>query len=105
MATNQQKTVQAADHNHFPWTHVIGFVSSIVLTLIALWIGLYTNFALSVKIAVVFTLAFIQAGIQLFMFMHMTESSSGRVQVINTVFAIFVAVVTVLGSVWVMNDH
>jgi cytochrome aa3-600 menaquinol oxidase subunit 4 len=105
MANSQQKSVQGIDHNHFPWSHVIGFASSIILTLIALWIGLYTNFALSVKIAVVFTLAFIQAGIQLFMFMHMTESSSGRVQVINTVFAVFVAVVTVLGSVWVMNDH
>ncbi|MGG4489441.1 cytochrome aa3 quinol oxidase subunit IV [Metabacillus idriensis] len=103
MATNQQKTAES--HNHFPWSHVIGFISSIVLTLVALWLGLYTDFALSVKIAVVFTLAFLQAGIQLFMFMHMTESESGNVQVVNTVFAIFVAVVTVLGSVWVMNDH
>lgn len=103
MANNQQNT--AGDHNHFPWSHVIGFISSIVLTIVALWIGLYTDFSLSVKIAVVFTLAFLQAGIQLFMFMHMTESESGNVQVVNTAFAIFVAVVTVLGSVWVMNDH
>jgi cytochrome aa3-600 menaquinol oxidase subunit IV len=51
----------------------------------------------------VFVLAFLQAAIQLFMFMHVTEGE-GRWQVGKMLSAGFIAIVIVAGSVWVMNS-
>ncbi|WP_394542692.1 cytochrome aa3 quinol oxidase subunit IV [Priestia aryabhattai] len=91
-------------NNHFPWSHVIGFMLSIVLTLIALWVGLYTNLPFNTVVITVFILAFIQAAIQLYMFMHMTESKNGIWQSGNMLFAAFIAIVIVAGTVWVMGS-
>ena len=98
----------AVDHGGFPWKLLIGFVLSIVLTLVALWAALYTDFSITTILVVIFGFAFLQAALQLLMFMHVTESSkkngiTGRVQVGNVLFGFFVAVVTVIGSVWVLS--
>jgi cytochrome aa3-600 menaquinol oxidase subunit 4 len=50
------------------------------------------------------TLAVIQAGLQLFMFMHMTEGEDGKVNIINIAFMVFCAVVIVVGSIWVLTS-
>lgn len=94
---------KSVDHKHFPWSHVIGFVMSIALTFLAVWLGLYTDLALNTVIILVFGLAFIQAGIQLFMFMHVTEGENGIWQVGKMLSAAFIALVIVIGTVWVMN--
>lgn len=101
------KTV-ANGHGGFPWKHLIGFVLSIVLTLFALWIALGTDLSLTWILIIIFGFAFLQAALQLLMFMHVTENSTstkitGRVQVGNILFAAFVAIVIVVGSVWVMT--
>jgi cytochrome aa3-600 menaquinol oxidase subunit IV len=98
----------ANEHGGFPWKHLIGFVLSIVLTLFALWIALGTDLSLTWILIIIFGFAFLQAALQLLMFMHVTENSTstkltGRVQVGNILFAAFVAIVIVLGSVWVMT--
>jgi cytochrome aa3-600 menaquinol oxidase subunit IV len=102
---NKQTT---AAHGGFPWKQLIGFVLSIVLTLFALWIALYTDLSITMILIIIFGFAFLQAALQLLMFMHMTESSSkggitGRVQTGNILFAAFIAIVTVIGSVWVLS--
>ncbi|MFD1359817.1 cytochrome aa3 quinol oxidase subunit IV [Fictibacillus halophilus] len=98
----------ANGHGGFPWKHLIGFVLSIVLTLFALWIALETDLSLTWILIIIFGFAFLQAALQLLMFMHVTENSTstkltGRVQVGNILFAAFVAIVIVIGSVWVMT--
>jgi cytochrome aa3-600 menaquinol oxidase subunit IV len=98
----------ANEHGGFPWKHLIGFVLSIVLTLFALWIALGTDLSLTWILIIIFGFAFLQAALQLLMFMHVTENSTntkltGRVQVGNILFAAFVAIVIVVGSVWVMT--
>jgi cytochrome aa3-600 menaquinol oxidase subunit IV len=95
-------------HGGFPWKHLIGFVLSIVLTLFALWVALGTDLSLTWILIIIFGFAFLQAALQLLMFMHVTENSTstkltGRVQVGNILFAAFVAIVIVIGSVWVMT--
>ncbi|TDQ42708.1 cytochrome aa3 quinol oxidase subunit IV [Aureibacillus halotolerans] len=92
-----------AQKGHFPWKHIVGFVMSIVLTLAALWICFQTDFTLQTKIIIIFLFAFLQAALQLLMFMHLTEGKSGRIQAGNILFAAFIAIVVVLGSFWVMN--
>jgi cytochrome aa3-600 menaquinol oxidase subunit IV len=98
----------ANEHGGFPWKHLIGFVMSIVLTLFALWVALETDLSLTWILIIIFGFAFLQAALQLLMFMHVTENSTsskltGRVQVGNILFAAFVAIVIVIGSVWVMT--
>ncbi|MCY7798336.1 cytochrome aa3 quinol oxidase subunit IV [Bacillus haynesii] len=95
---------QSAEHSHFPWKHVVGFVLSIVLTLLALWV-IYTDLSMAAKLWIIFGFAIIQAGLQLLMFMHMTESDSGKIQVGNTLFAAFIAVAIIAGSVWISAAH
>lgn len=97
-----------AEHHGFPWKHLIGFVLSIVLTLFALWVALYTDLSVTWILIIIFGFAILQAALQLLMFMHVTENSTSsnltsRVQIGNILFAAFVAVVIVIGSVWVLT--
>ncbi|MDA7025298.1 cytochrome aa3 quinol oxidase subunit IV [Bacillus sp. CLL-7-23] len=98
-------TKKSAEHSHFPWKHIVGFVSSIVLTLLALWVALYTDLSMTAILWIIFGFAIIQAALQLLMFMHMTESDSGGIQVGNTLFAAFIAIAIVVGSVWIFAAH
>ncbi|MBM7553852.1 cytochrome aa3 quinol oxidase subunit IV [Thalassobacillus pellis] len=100
-----------AEHSKsIPVQHIIGFVLSIVLTLLAAWAALGSNLPVKWIIAGILTLAVIQAGIQLFMFMHMTESESRNGHVPwNMMFHGFVlAAIIVAGSLFTMSwgfDH
>ncbi|KMM36486.1 cytochrome aa3 quinol oxidase subunit IV [Guptibacillus hwajinpoensis] len=100
MASNNEQT---NSHSHFPWSHVVGFGLSIVLTLLALWIGFYSGFSLTTIMVIVVGLALVQATIQLLMFMHITESEDSTVQVGTILYAVFIAVAVVAGTIWVMS--
>jgi cytochrome aa3-600 menaquinol oxidase subunit 4 len=101
----QEKQHAAANHTHegFPWKHVIGYLLSIGLTLLALWGALYTDWSLRLILIVIFGLALIQAALQLLLFMHMTETSSGKFQVTTMLHALFIFIVIIAGSIWVMS--
>ncbi|ALC82813.1 MULTISPECIES: cytochrome aa3 quinol oxidase subunit IV [Bacillus] len=101
MAANSK----TAEHNHFPWKHVIGFGMSIVLTLIAFAVVLWTDFSTPAKLWIIFGLALIQAAVQLFLFMHMSESDNGTIQVGNTLFGFFTAIAIVIGTIWIFAAH
>ncbi|KPC98138.1 Quinol oxidase subunit 4 [Geobacillus sp. BCO2] len=87
----------------FPWKHIIGFLLSLVLTFAALWVALSSGLPLKAVIVIIVVFAVIQASLQLFMFMHVNESDSGKVQTFNMVYSFFIAVVVVAGSIWVMQ--
>ncbi|RLQ93427.1 cytochrome aa3 quinol oxidase subunit IV [Falsibacillus albus] len=89
--------------SRFPWKHLVGFIFSIVLTLIALWVGLYSGFSTKMIITFIVILAILQAIIQLFMFMHVTESENGKWQTGTMLYAAFIAVAIVAGTIWVMS--
>ncbi|WP_270180530.1 cytochrome aa3 quinol oxidase subunit IV [Alkalihalobacillus sp. CinArs1] len=102
MANNEQT------HSHFPWSHVIGFALSIILTLFALWVGFESGLSNTMIIVVVVALALFQAAIQLLMFMHISESEDSKYQVGTILYSLFIAVAVVAGSIWVMSfgmDH
>ncbi|MBC6309899.1 cytochrome aa3 quinol oxidase subunit IV [Listeria sp. FSL L7-1582] len=101
MAKNKANTAHAEEG--IPWKHIVGFALSIALTLLAVWVVFESTLSKSVIITVIFIFAFIQAALQLLMFMHMTEGKNGRIQVGNILFAAFIAIVVVMGSYWVME--
>lgn len=82
--------------------HTVGFIASIVLTLLTVFVTLYTSLTLNAKITIIFGFAFIQAAVQLLMFMHLTEGKDGQAQTFKVIFAIIITLVTVIGSYWVM---
>ncbi|KGX83450.1 cytochrome aa3 quinol oxidase subunit IV [Pontibacillus marinus] len=90
------------NHNKFPWNHVLGFIFSIVLTLLAVWAALYSSLSITAIVWTIVTLALLQAAVQLFMFMHIGEGE-GKAQKGTIYFSAFIAVVIVAGSIWVMN--
>ena len=83
--------------------HTVGFIASIVLTLLAVYVTIYTSLALNAKITIIFGFAFIQAALQLLMFMHLTEGKDGRLQSFKVIFAIIITLITVIGTYWVMQ--
>ncbi|QDP41045.1 cytochrome aa3 quinol oxidase subunit IV [Radiobacillus deserti] len=93
----------AKEHKSSVWNHIIGFILSVVLTFIAAFIALQTDFSSNIKMWIIGTLAILQAGIQLFMFMHITEKS-GTVNIINIAYSVFLALVIVFGSIWVLTS-
>ena len=82
--------------------HTVGFIASIVLTLLAVFVTLYTSMTFQAKVTIIFGFAFIQAALQLLMFMHLTEGKDGRTQLFKVIFAIIITLITIIGSYWVM---
>jgi cytochrome aa3-600 menaquinol oxidase subunit 4 len=87
----------------FPLSHVFGFVLSLVLTFVAAWVALKTNLSFKIVMWIIGSLAVIQAGLQLFMFMHVNEGEDNKTQLINILYGVFCAIVIVLGTIWVMT--
>lgn len=101
VTVNEKENIQE-NHDRFPWKLVIGFVLSIVLTLLTLWVAFRSGFQDKMVLSLMLLLAFLQAGMQLVLFMHVREGE-GTVQVSNMVHAFFTAIIIVAGSVWVMS--
>jgi len=87
----------------FPLGHVFGFLLSLLLTFGAAIIALKTSLSSTLIIWIIGTLAIVQAALQLFMFMHVNEGEDGKTQVYNMIYGVFVALVIVIGSIWVMS--
>lgn len=93
-----------AKNNHSsPLSHIIGFIFSLILTFGAAGIALKTDLSFDVIMWIIGGLALLQAGIQLFMFMHVREGEDGKSNIVNIAYAVFTAFCIVAGSIWVMS--
>lgn len=83
---------------------IIGFICSIILTLVAYFI--VTEHALHgwVFVLVILLLAGVQAIIQLFFFMHLGIEEKPRWNLIIFSVMVLIAAVLVLGSMWIMHN-
>ncbi|MBS4174848.1 cytochrome aa3 quinol oxidase subunit IV [Bacillus sp. FJAT-49736] len=91
-------------HSKYPIGHIIGFLLSLAMTILAMIVALHTSLPRPAIMSIIGILAFMQTGMQLFMFMHIKESENSAVQVGNIVYSIIIALTIVLGSVWVMHN-
>lgn len=89
--------------NKYPINHVIGFILSIVLTIIAAWCALLSDLPQTWVIIAIMVLAVIQAFIQLFMFMHITERGATNAPWNMMFHAFVVAAIIVAGSLFTMS--
>lgn len=101
MQENEQVNMNRT-HRGFPWKHVIGLILSLALTIIALWIAVYMTLPVYTTLTLIVILAVMQALIQLFMFMHLSEATKPWIQIVGMIFGVFTAFAVVAGSIWIM---
>ncbi|QGG55042.1 cytochrome aa3 quinol oxidase subunit IV [Paenibacillus sp. B01] len=99
---NEKAVASIKVHKGFPWSHLIGYLFSILLTVLALIVTFGSSFSTSTILVIIYSFAFLQAALQLLMFMHITESANSKIQTSTILFAVFIAITVVAGSVWVL---
>ncbi|MCG2608310.1 MULTISPECIES: cytochrome o ubiquinol oxidase subunit IV [unclassified Acinetobacter] len=97
------------DHNSTGAAHgnvkqyTVGFILSIVLTIIPFGMVMAGGFDRGILITVIAITAVAQILVQLIYFLHMNSSSEQRWNVIAFVYTILTIAILLVGSVWIMN--
>ena len=97
-----RRSHSAGDHG-FPWSHVAGYILSVFLTAFALWLAVAHAGRPVWRLSAILSLATAQIFVQLFLFMHITESHGPRYHVLALVLAAVFTVTVVIGSIWIMS--
>lgn len=83
--------------------YTIGFILSIVLTILPFGMVMTGGFSRTVLLTVVGITAVVQIFVQLVFFLHMNSSEEQRWNVIAFLYTILTIAILLIGSVWVMN--
>lgn len=89
-------------HDAIPWPQIAGYGLSLLLTAIATWLVVKHALTPSVLLAVILTLAGIQAFIQLGAFMHVRESRGSAWQLVPLGLVLGIAIGIVITAIWIM---
>jgi cytochrome aa3-600 menaquinol oxidase subunit IV len=81
----------------FPLKQVMGFVFSLILTAVALAVYFF-DLSFSTGMIILLVTAFLQAGLQLVVFMHAGESEDKGAIYTNVYYGLIIALVTIFGT-------
>ncbi|MBJ6363698.1 cytochrome o ubiquinol oxidase subunit IV [Paenibacillus sp. GCM10012307] len=99
---------QHGSHDHHGESHgsvksyAIGFILSIVLTIIPLVVVLQGWMTGNAAIAVIMITAIMQFLVQMLFFMHLREEKKPRYNLLALLLALVIVVTVVAGSIWIM---
>jgi cytochrome aa3-600 menaquinol oxidase subunit IV len=85
----------------FPMKQVLGFVFSLLLTTVALAVY-FLDMSFTAGMTILLVTAFIQAGLQLVVFMHAGETKDKGAIYTNVFYGLIIALVTVFGTLLAM---
>lgn len=85
----------------FPRKQVMGFVYSLILTAAAVAVYFF-DLSFTVGLTVLLVTAFLQAGLQLIVFMHAGETEDKRAIYSNIYYGFIIALVTIFGTLLAM---
>jgi cytochrome aa3-600 menaquinol oxidase subunit IV len=85
----------------FPLKQVMGFVFSLILTAVALSVYFF-NLSFSTGMIILLVTAFLQAGLQLVVFMHAGESEDKGAIYTNVYYGLIIALMTIFGTLLVL---
>ncbi|WP_339195316.1 cytochrome aa3 quinol oxidase subunit IV [Solibacillus sp. FSL R5-0449] len=85
----------------FPKGQIMGFVFSLILTVIAMLVY-FTDMSFATGMIILLVTAFIQAGLQFIVFMHAGETNDKWAIYSNIVYGIGLVLLTVLGSLLIL---
>ncbi|MFM6907275.1 MAG: cytochrome o ubiquinol oxidase subunit IV [Acinetobacter sp.] len=91
-----------ASHGNFK-QYTVGFILSIILTIIPFGMVMAGGFSRGILVAVIAIAAVAQVIVQLVYFLHMNTSSEQRWNLIAFIYTILCIAVLLVGSVWIMN--
>ncbi|WP_025783595.1 cytochrome aa3 quinol oxidase subunit IV [Sporosarcina sp. D27] len=86
----------------FPAQHVMGFLFSLLLSLVAL-VAVLFDLSFTAGMTILVVTALVQAGLQLFLFMHVKENAESKTLYLNILYALFVGLVTIFGTLFAMR--
>lgn len=101
MANHANHNSHAESHGSLK-SYVIGFILSIVLTIIPLVLVMNPLFSKTGTIIAIMIMAVLQFVIQLFFFMHIREGEKPRWNVQTLVLGLVIVLTIVAGSIWIM---
>lgn len=84
-------------------SYVIGFLLSIVLTIIPLVAVMNGMFSKQVTTVLILAMAVLQFAVQLLFFMHIREENKPRYNLISLIFGLVIMLTIVAGSIWIMT--
>lgn len=85
----------------FPIGQVMGFIFSLILTVVALLVY-YTDMSFTTGMIVLLVTAFLQAGLQFIVFMHARESEDSWIIFTKIGYGVGLAVITVIGTLLIL---
>ncbi|MBC8951662.1 cytochrome o ubiquinol oxidase subunit IV [Xenorhabdus sp. PB62.4] len=92
-----------ASHGSFK-TYMIGFVLSVILTVIPFWMVMDGTASHSTILITVVAMAVIQIFVHFICFLHMNTSSEERWNLVALIFTFLVIAIVVVGSLWIMYN-
>jgi len=93
------------EHRHSPVpyiSYVIGFVLSVIATLMAYWLVVADIFSGNQAVIIILSIAVVQLIVQLVFFLHIGRGS--RWKLATFILAIIFVVMLVAGTIWIMNN-
>jgi cytochrome o ubiquinol oxidase operon protein cyoD len=94
---------EAASHGGSLKSYVIGFLLSIVLTVIPLAVVMGDLLDRTATLIVILAMAVLQFAVQLLFFMHLREGENARWNVMALLLGIIILLTIVAGSIWIMT--
>ncbi len=85
-------------------TYTIGFILSLILTIVPFTLVAQKMLHGNVLIAALFGFALLQLYVQLVFFLHMGQGRDRRWNLAAFLFTVLVVLIVVLGSLWIMNN-
>ncbi|ADV33641.1 cytochrome o ubiquinol oxidase, subunit IV [Candidatus Blochmanniella vafra str. BVAF] len=91
------------NNNNSNTSYFIGFVLSLILTIIPFYTIQYNIFDKKILLIITISCALIQIYIHLVYFLHLIHISDRKWIITSLIFTIFIVFILVLGSVWIMT--
>lgn len=85
-------------------SYIIGFILSVILTVIPFTMVMTGSASHKVILATVVLLAVVQIIVHLIYFLHMNGSSEERWNLVAFVFTVIIIAIVVIGSLWIMYN-
>ncbi|MDI2090037.1 cytochrome o ubiquinol oxidase subunit IV [Commensalibacter oyaizuii] len=105
MTENHAVSSHAGDHGHGSVTsYIIGFILSVLFTVASFAIVITHSLSFSATTAALGVLAVLQIFVQVTFFLHVSAAPEKRSDLISFLFSIFVALVIVFGTLFVMHN-
>ncbi len=87
-----------------PTNYIVGFVLSVVLTLLAYFAVVNEWFSKRGIVFFIVTLALVQFGVQMLFFLHLSQEEKPRWRLGTLIFTVIIVGILVFGSLWIMDN-